>query len=68
MKNPCIYNKLTNEVIAEITTNHSMTLDEAIELVGEIITPEYDEDPNVLIDGKGYWYDDLEYGYVESVK
>ena len=29
-----IINIITNEIIAEITTNHSMTLDEALELIG----------------------------------
>jgi hypothetical protein len=52
-----IINTVTNEVVATITTNRSMTLDEAIELVGEII-PEA-ENENVVIDGKEYYYGDL---------
>lgn len=56
-----IINKVTNEVAAIINTNHSMTLDEAIELVGEIV-PE-SENENVIIDGKEYFYDDLEIVY-----
>ena len=56
-----IINKVTNEVAATINTNRSMTLDEAIELVGEII-PE-SENENVIIDGKEYYYDDLEMVY-----
>lgn len=55
-----IYNKNTNEIIAEITTNHSMSLDEAINLAGEFIPMENIDDPNVLISGKEYWYDDLD--------
>ena len=56
-----IINTVTNEVVATITTNRSMTLDEAIELVGEII-PEA-ENENVVIDGKEYYYEDLEMVY-----
>ena len=61
-----IMNTITNEVIAEINTNHSMTLDEALDLIGaEIInymdderwSHEYD---NVILDGERYWYEDLE--------
>lgn len=51
--------------IATINTNHSMSLDEAINLVGEIITdmndPRYDdEDGNVIIDDNRYQYDELD--------
>ena len=53
-----IINKVTEEVIAEITTNRGMTLDEAIELVGEIHSENTEE--NVEIDGNWYCYDDLE--------
>ena len=56
-----IINKVTTEVAAIINTNRSMTLDEAIELVGEIV-PE-SENENVIIDGKEYFYDDLEIVY-----
>lgn len=56
-----IINTVTNEVVAAINTNRSMTLDEANELVGEII-PEA-ENENVVIDGKEYYYDDLEMVY-----
>lgn len=45
-------------VLAEIATNHSMTLDEAINLVGEIHTEAQEE--NVEIGGEWYYYDDLE--------
>lgn len=53
-----IINIATNEIIAEITTNHSMTLDEAINLVGEIY--QQNEEENVLINGNWYYYDDLD--------
>ena len=55
-----IINIATGETVAEITTNHSMSLDEAINLVGEIITPENPWDPDVLIAGNLYFYDDLD--------
>lgn len=45
-------------VLAEIATNRSMSLDEAISLVGEIHPEEQEE--NVEIGGKWYYYDDLE--------
>lgn len=53
-----IINTATQETVAEIITNHSMCLDEAINLVGEIF--EENEDENVLIDGVWYYYDDLD--------
>ena len=54
----------TGETIANIMANHSMTLDEAINLVGEIINdaddPRFDsEDGNVVINGNRYRYDDI---------
>lgn len=60
-----IINTITNETVAEILTNHSMTLDEAINLVGEIINDADDErfsedGDNVIIDGKRYWWEDLD--------
>lgn len=53
-----LINTATNEVIAEITTNHSMSLDDAIRIFGEIFPA--NENENVLIDGEWYYYDDLE--------
>lgn len=55
-----IINTTNQETVAEIITNHSMTLDEAIELVGSILTAENPWDENVEIDGKLYFYDDLD--------
>lgn len=53
-----IINTATNETVAEIMTNHSMCLDEAINLIGEIFAE--NENENVLIDGSWYYYDDLD--------
>ena len=63
-----IINTITNETVAEILTNHSMTLDEAINLVGEIINDaddkRFSEDgDNVIINGKRYWWEDLDMEY-----
>lgn len=52
-----IVNKETNETVANITTNQSMSLDEVIALVGEIFPA--NENENVLINGKWYYYEDL---------
>lgn len=59
-----IIDKSTGKTVWIITTNHSMTLDEAIELVGKIY-PER-EDENVMIGGKWYYYDDLDMDYSED--
>ena len=53
-----IINLTTGETVADILTNHSMTLDEAINLVGRIIPESMEE--NVEIDGKLYYYEDLD--------
>lgn len=51
----------TNTTICEIVSNHSMTLDEAIECAGgEILNATED---NVIIDGVTYCYDDLDLVY-----
>lgn len=55
-----IINKINDEVVAEILTNHSMSLDEAIELVGSFIPQEDPWDTNVEIDGVEYFSDDLD--------
>lgn len=58
--------KSTGDVIGEVLTNHTMTLDECIECIGgEIINdmddPRWSDDgDNVIIGGKRYWYEDLE--------
>lgn len=53
-----ILDNAKEEVVARIVSNHSLTLDEAIALVGDF-DPESEEE-NVFIDGKGYYYDELE--------
>ena len=53
-----IINKATGQTVATIMTNHSMSLDEAIEFVGEI-HPENEEE-NVKIGDDWYYYEDLE--------
>jgi hypothetical protein len=54
-----LYDKNTGVVIATITTNHSMSIDDALELMGYTLDGEgqiLDEDGNLL----DAWYDDLE--------
>lgn len=48
----------SNEVIATLTTNRSMTLDEIIEAVGGTIHNDR-EDENVEINGNWYYYEEL---------
>lgn len=54
---------ISGNVIKEIVTNNIMTLDEAIEFVGEFINMDSDDFslPEVLIDGEEYYYSDLVY-------
>lgn len=53
-----IINIATGETVAEITTNHSMSLDDAIDLVGKMVD-RWDPCSPVLIGGNLYSYDDL---------
>ena len=61
-----IINIITNEIIAEFDTNLSMTLDEALKLIGAEINKDMDDErwsngyDNVILDGERYWYEDLE--------
>lgn len=55
-----IINTVTGETVAEIMTNHSITLDEAIDLVGRSYWDDSDQCLDVLIDGKSYDYDELD--------
>ena len=56
-----IYKKETYEKVGEVITNHSISLDEALDLLGaEKLQIENPWDPDYLIDGKEIWYDDLE--------
>lgn len=55
-----IFNRITNETIATVTTNHSISLDDAIGFVGEIHNDRECYDENVEIDGNWYYYDDLD--------
>lgn len=61
-----IINTTTNEIIAEFDTNLSLTLDEALELIGAEIINDMDDErwsndyDNVILDGERYWYEDLE--------
>lgn len=61
----------TGAAICEIVSNHSMSLDEAIECAGgEIINDASDKrwspEENVIIDGVYYCYDDLDLIYCHA--
>ena len=72
MKHQKMISKSTGEVVGRIFTDRGMTLDAYIELLGgEIICNEaddrFDQDgENVIIDGKRYYYDDLEVRYYDE--
>lgn len=57
-----IIDKTTGETIAEVLTNHSMTLEEAIDLAGGEWVEDENEGDHYLLAGGEYWYDDL---YIE---
>lgn len=53
-----IINVVTGETVKEIIGGDNRTLDELLEMFGEIFAENTDE--NVLIDGEWYYYDDLD--------
>ena len=46
--------------IANVMSNKSMSLEEAINLVGEVLSEEVQDCGNVIINGKYYYYENLE--------
>ena len=55
-----LFDKTTGETIADIVTNHSMSVDEALDLMRYTVTDEgqiQDTDTGELLNA---WYDDLE--------
>ena len=55
-----LYDKTTGETIADIVTNHSMSVDEALDLMRYTVTEDgqiQDTDTGELLNA---WYDDLE--------
>lgn len=55
-----LYDKNTCVVIAEIITNHSMSIDDALSLMRFSVDEEgqiFDDDNGICLDA---WYDDLE--------
>lgn len=59
-----IIRKSDNSIIAKVITNHSMTLDEAIDLMAEEYYEHepgvWTDDPDYRINGIDCWYDDLD--------
>ena len=63
-----IVNTITNEIVAEILGGESLTLDEALNLIGaenvdNMDNARYSNDGDNIItpDGKSWWYDDIDY-------
>lgn len=58
-----LYDRMTGTVIADIITNHSMSIDDALDLMGYTL----DDDEGQILDEDGNrldaWYDDLEMDY-----
>ena len=62
-----LYDCNTGEVIADITTNHSLSIDEALELMGYTV----DEDGQILDDYSNLlnaWYDDLRMNWSQEIE
>ena len=55
----CIYTSKTNDFVACVPSNHRISLDTAISLVGKIHSIPEDDGRNVEIFGNWYYYDDL---------
>lgn len=61
-----IINITTNETIKKILGGEKLTLDEAINLIGEIVNDTNDDrwsddGDNVIINGERFWYEELDY-------
>ena len=63
-----IVDRITRKPIGSIVTNHTMSLEDALRLIGaEIVNPEPGE-PDVILDGERYWTDDLELADAPSLR
>lgn len=61
MANQIVYDKTNFEKVAEVITNHSISIEDALRLIGaEYVEIENPWDADLIIDGKKYWSDDLE--------
>ena len=58
-----IINTVTNDTIAEIITNRSMTVEEALDLVGTRVERVYDDDPDYVVDGREVWVEECDIQY-----
>lgn len=59
-----IINTVTGETVAEIITNHRITIDEALYCAGaDKLEVENAGDPDYILNGKELWYDELELEY-----
>lgn len=60
-----IINTVTGEIIGTILTNHSMTIEEALDLIGEKCenTGEPYDNPDYIVDGKEVWCEECTLDY-----
>ena len=56
-----LINRVNNKVIAEVIANHSMTIEEILELVGIDLDKCGDEGQYKDQDGEEFWIEDLEW-------
>ena len=55
-----IININTDEIIAEIITNRSLTIEEALDLVGTRVEREYHDDPDYIVNGCEVWIEECD--------
>lgn len=55
-----LINKTTNEVIATITTNHRMTIEEALHIIGAEPTSGGMDIPDYMYGDREIWIDEVE--------
>ncbi len=60
-----IINTITGEIIGTIITNQSMTIEEALELIGEKCkaTGTPSDNPDYIVDGKEVWCEECTLDY-----
>nr|CDL65784.1 unnamed protein product [uncultured bacterium] len=60
-----IINTVTGEIIGTILTNHSMTIEEALDLIGEKCEDigESFDNPDYIVDGKEVWCEECTLDY-----
>ena len=62
-----LMDKRSGELINYVTTNHSMTTDEVVDMCGDRKIKTCPDDPDVYIKGRYYWSEDLEVEMKKSI-